>query len=98
VLGLCAPFEDAAARLPQLDARGWAAIVFIGTSSGVGYFLWLWALRHAAASRVTLFLSLSPLTAMALGTLLLGEPMQASLLLALVLVVAGLWVAQDRGQ
>jgi drug/metabolite transporter (DMT)-like permease len=98
VLGLCAPFEDAAARLPQLDARGWAAIVFIGTSSGIGYFLWLWALRHAAASRVTLFLSLSPLTAMALGTLLLGEPMQISLLLALVLVVAGLWVAQDRGQ
>jgi drug/metabolite transporter (DMT)-like permease len=98
VLGLCAPFEDAAARLPQLDARSWAAIVFIGTSSGIGYFLWLWALRHAPASRVTLFLSLSPLTAMALGTLLLGEPLQTSLLLALVLVVAGLWVAQDRGQ
>ena len=96
VLGLCAPFEDAAARLPRLDARGWAAIVFIGTSSGIGYFLWLWALRHAAASRVTLFLSLSPLTALALGTLLLGEPLQTSLLLALVLVVAGLWVAQDR--
>ena len=98
VLGLCAPFEDAAARLPHVDARGWAAIVFIGTSSGIGYFLWLWALRHAAASRVTLFLSLSPLTAMALGVLLLGEPLQTSLVLALVLVVAGLWVAQDRGR
>ena len=98
VLGLCAPFEDAAVRLPQVDARGWAAIVFIGTSSGIGYFLWLWALRHAPASRVTLFLSLSPLTAMALGTLLLGEPLQTSLLLALGLVVAGLWVAQDRGR
>ncbi|HKW83287.1 MAG TPA: DMT family transporter [Burkholderiaceae bacterium] len=97
VLGLCAPFEDAATRLPRLGARDWAAIVFIGTSSGIGYFLWLWALRHAAASRVTLFLSLSPLTAMALGVLLLGEPLQASLLIALGLVVAGLWVAQDRG-
>ncbi len=98
VLGLCAPFEDAAARLPRVDARGWAAIVFIGTSSGIGYFLWLWALRHAAASRVTLFLSLSPLTAMALGVALLGEPLPASLVLALGLVVAGLWVAQDRGR
>jgi len=98
VLGLCAPFEDAATRLPKVDARGWAAIVFIGTSSGIGYFLWLWALRHAAASRVTLFLSLSPLTAIALGTLLLGEPLQTSLVLALALVVAGLWVAQDRRQ
>jgi drug/metabolite transporter (DMT)-like permease len=98
VLGLYAPFEDAATRLPKLGARDWAAIVFIGTSSGIGYFLWLWALRHAAASRVTLFLSLSPLTAMALGMLLLGEPPQASLLVALGLVVAGLWVAQDRGR
>lgn len=98
VLGLCAPFEDAAARLPRVDARGWAAIVFIGTSSGIGYFLWLWALRHAAASRVTLFLSLSPLTAMALGVLLLGEPLQTSLVIALALVAAGLWVAQDRGR
>jgi drug/metabolite transporter (DMT)-like permease len=96
VLGLCAPLEDAAHRLPKVDARGWAAIVFIGTSSGIGYFLWLWALRHAAASRVTLFLSLSPLTAMVLGVLLLGEPLQTSLVLALGLVVAGLWVAQDR--
>ena len=98
VLGFCAPFEDAAARLAKLGARDWAAIVFIGTSSGIGYFLWLWALRHAAASRVTLFLSLSPLTAMALGVLLLGEPLQASLLVALGLVVAGLWVAQDRSR
>ena len=98
VLALCAPFEDARTRLPKVDARGWAAIVFIGTSSGIGYFLWLWALRHAAASRVTLFLSLSPLTAMALGVLLLGEPLQLSLLLALALVVGGLWVAQDRGR
>lgn len=98
VLALCAPFEDAATRLPQIDARGWAAIVFIGTSSGIGYFLWLWALRHAPASRVTLFLSLSPLTAMALGALLLGEPLQMSLVLALGLVAAGLWVAQDRGR
>jgi drug/metabolite transporter (DMT)-like permease len=96
VLALCAPFEDAATRLPQVSARGWAAIAFIGISSGIGYFLWLWALRHAAASRVTLFLSLSPLAAMLLGVLLLGEPLQATLVAALGLVAAGLWVAQDR--
>ncbi|HEY9023271.1 MAG TPA: DMT family transporter [Burkholderiaceae bacterium] len=97
VLALCAPFEDAATRLPQLSARGWGAIVFIGTSSGIGYFLWLWALRHAPASRVTLFLSLSPLAAMLLGALLLGEPLQATLIAAFALMAAGLWVAQKRG-
>lgn len=93
-LAACAPFEDAARRLPLVSARGWAAIAFIGASSGIGYFLWLWALRHAAASRVTLFLALSPLTAMLLGTLLLGEPLQPTLPLALLLLAAGLRVAQ----
>ncbi len=94
-LAAWAPFEDAAARIANVGARGWLAIAFIGTSSGVGYFLWLWALRHASASRVTLFLSLSPLTALLPGTLWLGEPLAPRVLLALVLVAAGLRVVQD---
>lgn len=96
-LATWALFENTAVRVPQVSARGWGAIVFIGVSSGMGYFLWLWALKHAAASRVTLFLALSPLTAMLLGVLWLGEPLPIRLLAALVLVVAGLWVAQGRG-
>jgi drug/metabolite transporter (DMT)-like permease len=84
--------EGGAARIAQVSAAGWRAVVFIGVSSGVGYFLWLWALRHAPASRVSLFLSLSPLTAMLLGVLWLGEPLAPRLWLALALVVAGLWV------
>jgi drug/metabolite transporter (DMT)-like permease len=81
---------------PQLSTTGWAAAVFIGTSSGIGYFLGLWALRHAPASKVALYLSLSPLTAMLLGGLLLHEPLSPALVVALLLVVPGLWVAQDR--
>lgn len=59
-------------------------------------FLVLWALRHAPASKVTLYLSLSPLTALLLGSLLLHEPPAPALIVALLLVVLGLWVAQDR--
>ena len=95
-LAVWAQFEEANVRVPQLSATGWAAVVFIGISSGIGYFLWLWALRHAAASKVTLYLSLSPLTAMLLGGLLLHEPLAPALIVALLLVVLGLWVAQDR--
>lgn len=95
-LAVWAQFEEANVRVPLLSATGWAAVVFIGTSSGIGYFLWLWALRHAPASKVTLYLSLSPLTAMLLGGLLLHEPLAPALVVALLLVVLGLWVAQDR--
>lgn len=72
---------------------GWAAVLFIGVSSGVGYFLWLWALNHGSPTRVTAFLSLSPITAALLGGLLLREPVTTGSLLGLALVAVGLWVA-----
>jgi drug/metabolite transporter (DMT)-like permease len=100
VLFLCAwaPFDGAFARLPQVSARGWAAIGFIGASSGMAYFLLLYALRHADASRVTLALSLGPVTALLLGVAWLGEPLTIGLLFAAALVAAGLRVVQDRAR
>ena len=79
--------------LPRFTGHGWLAVVFIGVNSGVGYFLWLWALNHAPATQVTVFLSLSPVTAAALGAWLLAEPVSAHALLALACVAGGLWLA-----
>lgn len=95
-LAVWAVMEGLFTRITQVSAQGWASIAFIGISSGVGYFLWLWALRHAVASRVTLFLALSPVTALLLGAAWLGEPLAPRLWLALLLVAGGLVVAQDR--
>lgn len=92
-LALAATGEGFFTAWPSFTPIGWAAVVFIGLSSGIGYFLWLWALRHAAATRVTVFLSLSPITAALLGALLLGEPLTPPLLGGLAAVVAGLWLA-----
>jgi drug/metabolite transporter (DMT)-like permease len=80
-----------------LSARGWAAVAFIGVSSGIGYFLWLWALRHATPTRVTIFLSLSPVTAAFLGALFLGEPVTLRVLAGAAGVIAGLWLATHAG-
>jgi drug/metabolite transporter (DMT)-like permease len=71
----------------------WAVVVFIGLSSAVGYWLWLYALRHESATRVTVFLALNPLTAAALGHVLLDEPLDGAIALAVVLITAGLWFA-----
>ena len=46
-------------------AQAWAVVAFIGVSSGVGYFLWLYALKHESPTRVTVFLALNPVTAAA---------------------------------
>lgn len=72
---------------------GWTVVVFIGISSGIGYFGWLWALRHASPTRVTVFLGLSPVTAALLGALLLDEVLTLPLLAGLLLLLAGLWLA-----
>jgi drug/metabolite transporter (DMT)-like permease len=81
-----------------LSTSAWAAIVFIGLSSGGGYVLWLWALANIAATRVTVFLSLSPVTAAVLGVTLLGEPVTLGMMAGVTCVAAGLWVANREGE
>jgi len=68
-------------------------VLFIGVSSGIGYFLWLWALRHTTPTRVTVFLALGPVTAAVLGVLFLGEPLTLRLGVAVAIATAGLWLA-----
>ena len=88
-----AALDDLLVAPAQLSAAAWAAIVFIGLSSGGGYVLWLWALKMIAATRVTVFLALSPITAAALGVLFLGEPVTIGMIAGVACVAAGLWVA-----
>lgn len=92
-LALLAFPEGLVATLPAITARGWLAVLFIGVSSGVGYYLWLWALSRATPTRVSVFLGLSPITAALLGALLLGEPVTQAVLAGLGFVVVGLVVA-----
>jgi drug/metabolite transporter (DMT)-like permease len=81
---------------PRFTPGGWLAIVFIGLSSGIGYYLWLWALGHAPATQVTVFLALSPVTAAGLGALFLGEAISAVSAVGLACVALGLWLAHWR--
>ena len=93
VLALLAAGQGFFQASPRFTAPGWLAVIFIGISSGVGYFLWLWALNHASPTRVTVFLALSPITAALLGAILLNEPVSGLALIGLGMVVLGLWVA-----
>lgn len=96
-LAIAALGEQWPARVATLTATSWMVVVFIGVSSAVGYFWWLYALKNESPTRVTVFLALNPVTAALLGAALLAEPLQAHLLLALVLIAAGLWLATRAG-
>ncbi|MDP1837237.1 MAG: DMT family transporter [Reyranella sp.] len=93
MLGVLAACEGFFASMPRFSLEEGAAIVFIGVSSGVGFFLWVYALGHAPPTLVTMFLSLGPVTAALGGTLLLGEEMPLAALLGLAAVLGGLWLA-----
>ena len=83
-------------NITDINLSGWYAVLFIGISSGVGYFAWLWALKYMPPTRVTMFLSLGPISSAILGGLLLSEPITLSLILGIFLVVSGLIIGFNR--
>jgi len=93
LLALLAVAEGWPARVAALSVPSWAVVTFIGLSSGLGYFLWLYALKHEAPTRVTVFLALNPVTAALLGALFLNEALNQWLSSAIVLIALGLWLA-----
>jgi drug/metabolite transporter (DMT)-like permease len=95
-LSALAAREGFFASWPRFTAGGWAAVGFIGLASGIGYYLWLWALNRTTPTKVTVFLALSPLTAAALGALFLGESLSTAALVGLVSVVLGLAAAHHE--
>jgi len=92
-----AGLEGLFAEATRLHQRGWIVVLLIGLSSGIGYVLWLWALKHTTPTRATVFLSLSPVTASLLGALIVNEPFTLSVFLGLAGVVGGLWLATRAG-
>ena len=89
-LALAAGF---ATHVRTITPAGWGAVLFLGTLGGaVGFGLWAWALERSTPSRVAVFMALNPISAIALGALLLGEPVTLRLLLGLAAVLAGIQV------
>ena len=92
-LALLALPEAWPSRIGAFSSAAWAVIAFIGLSSGIGYFWWLYALKHESPTRVTVFLALNPVTAAMLGWALLGEQPAVATWMALALIASGLWLA-----
>lgn len=92
-LAVLALTENWPLLVTALTLRTWLVVAFIGVSSGVGYFWWLYALKHESPTRATVFLALNPITAALLGYFLLGEPLTGWTIAAIGLIGVGLWLA-----
>jgi drug/metabolite transporter (DMT)-like permease len=79
--------------LPALSAKGWMAVVFLGTIAGtVQFSLFMWALRWLPPTTTVLYLTLNPITAMVLGIAVLDEKLTAELVAGMLLVLIGILV------
>lgn len=63
-----------------------------------GFFLWVLALKYASPTKVANTITINPFIAMIAGTMLLAEPVTLPLILGLIAVCAGVWVATMEGR
>jgi drug/metabolite transporter (DMT)-like permease len=78
------------AAWPQFDLVEWSVILALGVASALANWLWSWALSRTTPTRVAVFISVNPLAAMFAAVLLLGERLTATLMVGLLVVIAGI--------
>src|SRR4051794_3192689 len=80
--------------LSQFGTAQWIAGLYLGIAGGaLAFILWVLALERASPTRVATTMTVNPLAAGLLATQLVGEPITLNLVLGLVAVFAGIWIA-----
>ena len=87
------------AALGHLNAPQWIAGIYLGIAGGaLAFILWLVALQRTTPTRVASTMTVNPVAAGVLAALLVGEPITANLVVGLVAVFAGIWIATTEAQ
>ena len=80
-------------------AADWIAGIYLGVAGGaLAFILWVLALQRTTPTRVANTMTVNPIAAGLLATQLVGEPITPNLLLGLVAVFAGIWIATTTGK
>jgi drug/metabolite transporter (DMT)-like permease len=84
--------------LSSFGAPQWIAGIYLGVGGGaLAFILWVLALQRATPTRVANTMTVNPIAAGLLATQLVGEPITANLVIGLVAVFAGIWIATTEG-
>uniref|UniRef100_A0A7C4AHH2 DMT family transporter n=1 Tax=Fundidesulfovibrio putealis TaxID=270496 RepID=A0A7C4AHH2_9BACT len=89
--------EDLPAQAANLSFSGWMAVLYLGVFGTALGFVWFYqGIQRIGASRAAVFINFVPVSATALGALLLGEPVDFSLLAGGALVLTGVALTNRR--
>jgi drug/metabolite transporter (DMT)-like permease len=84
--------------LSSFGAPQWIAGIYLGVGGGaLAFILWVLALQRATPTRVANTKTVNPIAAGLLATQLVDEPITANLVVGLVAVFAGIWIATTEG-
>ena len=79
----------------------WLAVIYLGAcGAALNFYLWVYALKYASPTRVTNTITVSPVSSALLAAVLVDEPIGLNLIVGLVAVLAGIWLAttEARGE
>ena len=82
------------ARALEFTPAQWAAALALGVLGGAAaFYLWVYALERTTPTRVTNTMTINPIAASLFGAALAGEPLGLNLLVGIVAVGYGIWLA-----
>ncbi len=77
--------------------RTLGALAYLSVAGSlVAYSAYIYAIQHLRLSLVSIYAYINPIIAVALGTVLLGEPLSPRIMLAALLVLAGTWIVSRK--
>ena len=80
--------------LTGFGAPQWIAGAYLGIGGGaLAFILWVLALERATPTRVANTMTVNPIAAALLATQLVDEPITANLIVGLLAVFLGIWIA-----
>jgi drug/metabolite transporter (DMT)-like permease len=81
----------------SFSPRSLTALIYLSVAGSlIAYSAYIYAIQHLPLQLVSLYAYINPMIAVALGTLLLNEPLSARVLVAAILVFAGTWIVGKR--
>ena len=84
-------------QLLSLGAKEWMIAILIGIiPSGLAYYWWAEGLRRLTVIDTSMFLFIEALAASLTGWIVLGEFFTPAMVVAAVVIVIGVWIAQHR--
>jgi drug/metabolite transporter (DMT)-like permease len=79
--------------VPQASLKGWVSLGFLGVFGTAIAFVWFYeGVKVLGPARTAVFINLVPVAAVTLGVLLLGEPLELSMLTGGALVILGVFI------